>query len=305
MSDGGAQFKTFGPFFSSSGAIYRGIKLNIYQVGTTSNKDYWTDEDKSTLGSYPLVDSDSDGIVGAFFDGDYRIQVKDSSGNALDDAIDWDSFKITSDMGTMWEGNNDTSYPSATSANKYHMAVKRTAGDVIQGVAINDGTAFREIAALMPDGSLVNTGYINVKHPDYGAVGDGSNDDTSAIQAAINAAKGTSQADPILTVYFPPGAYSVTSAITFHDCNLVGNGPDSSTRIIWDGSAGGTVFTKPTATWGGSSSGLVYGMTWKNGANEPATWLDLTANIVDKMFQIERMQFTGCSSDAIKIAGWV
>ena len=96
------------------------------------------------------MDSDSDGIVSAFFDGDYRIQVKDSSGNALDDAIDWDSFKITSDTGTMWGGNQGTSYPAATSANKYHMAVKRTAGDVIQGVAVNDGTAFREIAALMP-----------------------------------------------------------------------------------------------------------------------------------------------------------
>ncbi|GAG08182.1 unnamed protein product, partial [marine sediment metagenome] len=118
MSDGGAQRTIFGPFFDSAGDIYRGIKLNVYSAGTTSNKTYWTDEDKSTPGAHPLVDSDSDGVVTAFFDGVYRIQVKDSADADLDDAIDWDDFTITSDKGGTWEGNFGTSTPSAIANSK-------------------------------------------------------------------------------------------------------------------------------------------------------------------------------------------
>ena len=84
MSDGGAQWKTFGPFFNSVGVRYTGIKVDVLAAGTTNNKTYWEDEDKTTAGAHPLVDSDGDGIVGAFFDGDYRFRVKDSSGVVLD-----------------------------------------------------------------------------------------------------------------------------------------------------------------------------------------------------------------------------
>jgi hypothetical protein len=49
----------------------------------------------------------------------------------------------------------------------------------------------------------------NVK--DYGAVGDGSNDDTSAINAAIAAFNNVSPAVPM---YFPTGQYKITSDLT-------------------------------------------------------------------------------------------
>lgn len=47
---------------------------------------------------------------------------------------------------------------------------------------------------------------INVK--DYGAVGNGSTDDTTAIQAAVTAAQGSECA-----LYFPPGTYRITGTI--------------------------------------------------------------------------------------------
>lgn len=59
---------------------------------------------------------------------------------------------------------------------------------------------------------------INVK--DYGAVGDSTTDDTSAIQAAFNAAFGTSAAPNGLStalnkaVFFPAGSYLISSALT-------------------------------------------------------------------------------------------
>lgn len=45
-------------------------------------------------------------------------------------------------------------------------------------------------------------GWVNVKHPDYGAVGDNATDDTAAITAAIDALPENGG-----TLYFPPGIY--------------------------------------------------------------------------------------------------
>ena len=123
MSDGGAQLKTFGPFFNSNGDIYRGNQVNIYEAGTTTNKTYWTDEDKSTEGAHSAIDSNNDGIFEAYFDGDYRIQIRDSSGTTLDDPLDWDSYKITSDTAGIWEGNQGLAYPSASADNKGQLFV--------------------------------------------------------------------------------------------------------------------------------------------------------------------------------------
>lgn len=54
------------------------------------------------------------------------------------------------------------------------------------------------------------TGFYNVK--DYGAFGDGSHNDTSNIQTAIDAALGSSY--PGGTIFFPPGNYKTVSALT-------------------------------------------------------------------------------------------
>jgi hypothetical protein len=53
--------------------------------------------------------------------------------------------------------------------------------------------------------------YINVKDPDYGAVGDGVTNDKTAIQAAIDALPAGGR------IYFPPGAYKITSALDLTD----------------------------------------------------------------------------------------
>lgn len=56
-------------------------------------------------------------------------------------------------------------------------------------------------------GEIANTYYFNVKQPDFGALGNNSNDDTAEIQACIDA---TAAGD---TVIFPPGTYLISSPL--------------------------------------------------------------------------------------------
>lgn len=67
--------------------------------------------------------------------------------------------------------------------------------------------------------------YINVKQ--YGAVGNGTTDDTAAIQAALNAAVSGS------AVFFPQGVYIVSSTLTFPgNIAIIGCGDSDSGTII-------------------------------------------------------------------------
>lgn len=68
----------------------------------------------------------------------------------------------------------------------------------------------------------------NVKSPTYGALGDGSHDDTIAIQAALNAANAAGGG----VVYLPAGQYKISSALTMYNrITLRGDG-DYVTNIV-------------------------------------------------------------------------
>lgn len=73
----------------------------------------------------------------------------------------------------------------------------------------------------------------NVQDPAYGAVGDGSNNDTTAIQAAIDACEAAGGG----TVYFPRGNYKVTASLTVND---------DSVRLIGDGKQASKIHTADT-----------------------------------------------------------
>lgn len=90
----------------------------------------------------------------------------------------------------------------------------------------------------------------NVKHPEFGAVGDGSTDDTDAIQAALTAAAAVSG-----TVVIPPGTYpcSGTSITGGQNLKVVGPGAtivQTAKAVVfdWEGSWGATNTISSIAT---------------------------------------------------------
>lgn len=64
--------------------------------------------------------------------------------------------------------------------------------------------------------------WFDVKHSDFGAVGDGATDDTAAIEAALTAASAV-ETDWGSVVYFPPGDYRISTPIVVPNrCTLRG-----------------------------------------------------------------------------------
>lgn len=114
------------------------------------------------------------------------------------------------------------------------------------------------------DAAYGSFGHINVKNPGGGltaAVGDGTTDDTSAIQAILNAVGSLGG-----RVFFPVGAYKITSVLTV---------ASPSTMLLGAASYGivdVTVSPMPGAVlkWGGSAGGTVLKFAPATGAGNPA-----------------------------------
>jgi hypothetical protein len=73
--------------------------------------------------------------------------------------------------------------------------------------------------------------FINVM--DYGAKGDGSTDDTTTIQAAIDAAEIAGVSGRGVAVIFPPGVYKTTAALTVLQNNVILMGSGVGATVIY------------------------------------------------------------------------
>lgn len=99
---------------------------------------------------------------------------------------------------------------------------------------------------------------------DYGAVGNGIADDTTAITNAYAAAVAAGGG----TVVFPAGDFRITATIGLNSLvNLVGSGAaasddpvsgNSNTRIVWGGAADGTMFSNTSAVGGIRIENIVF-----------------------------------------------
>jgi len=254
MAEGGAQFWTE-QFVKQDGSVASGVQVYHYAAGTMIDKTVWVDEYKSTAAPQPVI-GDSAGRVSFYGDGEYRLRILDSDGIAL---YDWTPVRITKDTATLWEDNQGTAYPPANAFNKGQLFMLVDGSDVLQELGLNvDGTAFTDLLSI-------HTSSINVKDPQYGAVGDGITDDTAAVQAAIDAASGS--IGPISggfvtgnAVIFPNGTYLISSPLTtVSGVSLIGYGPAS--RISASSSFAGSALIRLEAASGDRySGGLIHNL---------------------------------------------
>lgn len=88
-----------------------------------------------------------------------------------------------------------------------------------EDIAIDDGTS-AALRTTLDDITRLSFPVINVKDTAYGATGDGTTDDTAAIQAALDAAAASSLTK---TVYFPSGDYSVDTLTVAPQIKIIGS----------------------------------------------------------------------------------
>lgn len=89
-------------------------------------------------------------------------------------------------------------------------------------------------------GALRNMG-LNAKHPDFAAVGNGSNDDTAELQALIDAARIGTVGVAGAHLYIPPGEYVISDTLNFYRFSGIVEGAGLGAPPIGSNAGNGTV----------------------------------------------------------------
>jgi len=79
----------------SSGDPLSGGKVYTYEVGTTTNKTAWTEQDKSVAATNPII-LDASGRAEAYGEGSYKIQIDDADDNTI---VTFDNVSLSSGDG--------------------------------------------------------------------------------------------------------------------------------------------------------------------------------------------------------------
>ena len=155
----------------------------------------------------------------------------------------------------------------------------------IQGVSVstnsvaNDGYGLVSNSGTWKPQGVITT--LNVKN--FGAKGDGTTDDTAAIQACINQVSGADNTN-VSTIYFPIGTYVISETLNY--VGSVGNGihmvgdfctaiPEG-TILLWNGGTGVAEDGYMMTTYGANQS-LFENICW-NGNNKAFTCLWMHTN---------------------------
>jgi polygalacturonase len=235
MSSGGAQFKDYVI------PAYPAFKLRAFDAGTSNAATIWSDEAKTTAITQPLV-ADANGVAVFYGDNDYKFTIHDTN-DVL--RYTWDNVRLTADPGTMWQGNFGTALPSAVANAKGQMFATINAGNILRAVSVNQNTSWQDIYSANASGnqeftSIVAKSYpwYDVTHSDWGALGDGVTDDTTAIQNAINAAEAAGYG----IIFFPAGTYVVTS-LTVESSGIMLMGAGVDVTVLETSSATADIIT--------------------------------------------------------------
>jgi parallel beta-helix repeat protein len=199
-------------FFDNNGNPLTGGKLYTYAAGTTTPQVTYTTSTGNVTHANPIIFDSAGRVAGSSeiwltSGASYKFTLKDSNDVLIGT---WDNIN----------GNGDPSYsyytPASTSLLAPGPLTIKSALDQIT----NEDSGSSVIGYLPPFTGSVATNleaklaqFISVK--DFGATGDGTTDDTAAIQAALNAAP------EYCTVFFPYGNYIISNELVIPTSNLL------------------------------------------------------------------------------------
>lgn len=270
-------------FVDSNGKPLAGGSVYFYIPNTTTKKDTYQDSAQTILNTNPVI-LDANGQASIWGTGSYRQVVFDSLGNQIWDQITQNpNTSVENDL-AQFEANLASSTGAAligggsqvvnsiaalrnlskTSASKealvtgYYASGDGGGGEYYLDAADTTSTDNGGTIIVATDGGRWKLAYRkSVRLEQFGAKGDGSTDDTTAINNAISAVGG------IAEIHASGGAnYKITSSIQ------IGNGsasaPSTSNSIAIIGISAGATSSEVTSagasvkfTWAGAASGTM------------------------------------------------
>ena len=222
-------------FFSNNGVVLNGGKIYSYAAGTTTPLQTYTSANGVTAHTNPIVLNSAGRVPGGEIwlleSASYKFVLTDSNDVLISTYDNINSLYVGSDL-------SNTSDPTKGDA-LVGFRQSNASGNLTNAVGRTVHQKFQE--------------YVSVK--DFGAVGDGTTDDTAAFQSAFNSCASTGSA-----LRIPAGSYILSNLISASAAtnvfSIFGDG-DGSTKLIWT-SAGGIRLDYSSATNYRRAHGGVY-----------------------------------------------
>ena len=124
---------------------------------------------------------------------------------------------------------------------------------------------------------------------EYGATGDGSTNDAADIQEAIDAAEAAGHG----IVYYPPGTYNFTTALTQTGNNILHVGAGYSSKLVSGVSSGVAFYVNDNTAGGGSITGFQMKDLWIAGGAGETTLLRCDYCLDGRMQNVKISDSTG------------
>lgn len=250
-------------FFTNNGTPLAGGFIYTYAAGTTTPSPVYTSSTGGTAHANPIVLNSSGrvatGEIWQVEGQSYKFVLKDSTGTTIGTYDDINSTYVSQDLA-------NTSNPTLGDA-LVGFRQSNSSGNLTGSVGRTVHQKFQESVSVL----------------DFGATGDGTTDDTAAIQAALNAHE---------CVYFPAGNYKVTT-ITFNINQIIyGDGATTTGTTIT-----GTSGYPAIKAWGCAPPAFTNSCKFTI-SNLRIIGPDLTSNGIDIYSAID------CTFNNLWIEGW-
>jgi hypothetical protein len=194
-------------FFDNNGVILSGGKIYTYAAGTTTPQATYTSASGATPHANPIILDSAGRVPGGetwLTDGlVYKFTLETSTGILLGTYDNVDARNAASATSLVPSG-----YTTATNVQTAFDNLGSSAGSSKVGfLQAGTGAVSRTSQAKMRD-------FLSVK--DFGAVGDGVTDDTTALTAMVTAVNAVTLTNAPVGVYFPQGKYRYSATLGFN-----------------------------------------------------------------------------------------